>query len=153
MAEIANALGVGPTFTFEGVTYRVGVRDFQVEAEMERHLEAVDLRTIRRHEKDLGPAETQRQLADWRRACSSKTWSYGMPDFVRYYFMTSEGMRKQAYLQLARHNPHMTEDVIDRVEKDSAAWQDMWDRIAQANADPLASGGTPAATPPATMTP
>lgn len=141
MSEIANALGVGPKFEFEGQTYTVGPRDFEVEAEMERVLEEQDYKTIERYAGVLGPAETQRQKTDWRRSVTSKVWSFGSPDFVRYY-MSFPGMCKQAFLQLAKHNPHATEGMIDRVAKDGPKWEELWDKIAQSNADPLTPGST-----------
>ena len=141
MSEVANALGIGPTFDFEGVKYHVGPCDFEVEAEMERFLQQKDLQTVRRFAKDLGPAEYQAQLADWRKSCTAGTWSYGSPDFVRFY-LTPAGIKKSMFLQLAKYNPGITEDVVDRVWDDLDKFKELDALIEVANAGPLGRGST-----------
>lgn len=151
MSEMANVLGVSPSFEFEGRTYKVGPRDFEVEAMMAAELEARSLRAVQRYAGRMGPDEQKAQFDGWRRDVAAGVWDYGSPDFIAFY-LSPNGARKAAYCQLLKHNPgRIDESVMDRVWADAAKWRELNELLAGANADPLTSGPpTPNSTPSST---
>jgi|AGTN01.1.fsa_nt_gi hypothetical protein len=136
MSEAAAALGTPFEFVYDGVTLKVGPRDLDVETAMSRTLASRDFDTIRRFADKLTKEEYAQQISDWRRTVSTGVWDYGSPEFVRFYNTTAEGLKISAFLQLKKHNPSLSRELIDRVWDDDNAWLELVEKLAAANADP-----------------
>lgn len=141
MSEMAATLGVPLAFEFEGVEYKVGQRDFEVETHLVQYLCDRDLETVQRFAHKLSPAEYQAQLSDWRKGVTAGVWSFGSPDFVRFY-VSKPGLLKSAYFQLKKFNPALKESVIDRIWDDDAKWTELMEKMGMANADPTPAAAT-----------
>jgi hypothetical protein len=148
MSTVARSLGKGSLFEFEGKSYTASPWTYDVQAEYEKWLIARSFADLRAAAGELG-AEYEDERAALRRDVNAGVYEFGS-DLVRRSVLSGRGVKKLLYLCLAyahRHEPgRVTEALVDRLEKDPAAWpvavQAMWD----ANADP---SPPPAGEPPA----
>ncbi len=143
MAGVADTLGVGPEFVFEGKTYRVAPRTFEHEALFEHRVKAWALDDIRRAE--LTPIEYKMMMDGWRHDCASGTYTFGMPVSVAAMF-SPRGQKHLVFLALNQYTPSVDMHLVDRLWADDNKWAELVDILGALN-DPNRARPQSAASP------
>jgi hypothetical protein len=124
-------------FVFEGRTYLIGRRNFEVEELFRRYLERNALSVIQRHAEALSAPDYQLHMDAWRRDCAAEIF-----DFEGYHAlmagMSRPGQKELAYLTLGTFNKTagVNRALIERLWSDKAKWAEFQTIQGAVNADP-----------------
>lgn len=101
MSSNTRLAGLPVAFEWEGRSYPLGHRDFNLELAFQSHMEERAARKIEQHRGTLGEAWYQNQLAIWQRNCTAN--AYEMETAETYaYLWTKEGSGEYAWLKLQK---------------------------------------------------
>lgn len=138
MSEIAATLGIGHEFTFEGKTYKIAPRDFEIEGYFEVWLEDQALLKLQRHRERFSPAEYGIQLDGWRHDCAANIYAFG--GLVAWKALCSEpGQKYMALMQIQKASGGskvVIQELIDRIWDDPEALKEFKAVQERADADP-----------------
>jgi hypothetical protein len=141
MSEIAACLALPVPWEFNGQTYKVAGRDFEVEGLFEVWVEGQALAAILRHEKTLGPAGVALQMDGWRRECAGQVYHWDGLECWQAR-VSLPGRKHLAALQLTKGSGGSLEEnrgVVEEAFADAAeggARQTLEAAIERANSDP-----------------
>lgn len=128
MGETAAVLNVPEEFAFNGKSYRLGRRDFFVEAQFERFCARAALEFLKAQKPDLEPLEYAQAMERWEVAGGTFAFSFGGGRCLMTLF-SAEGQREMAFLRLARANPDDRTITRDLVKKLAEEYPDRWDEL------------------------
>jgi hypothetical protein len=132
----AAAAGIPATFDFGGRTLEVSPRTLRCELHFANWAEAEGLRALKRHRRDLGEEEYQRQMDAWRRDCGAHLYDFGSP-LCHAALFTRAGLKKMLLLKIqaaeAQHaGAHgangaapADEHLLDRIAADREKWDEL----------------------------
>jgi hypothetical protein len=129
---MAEVLGVGPEFVFQGKTYRIHPRTFEHEALFQQKVKQWALEEIQRFERIMSPLQYKLQNDGWRHDCASRLYEFEMP-ICQMATVSEPGAKYLAYLALAQGDKTVTPQLVDEVWKDSAKWNELNEKMTGLN--------------------
>jgi hypothetical protein len=137
MGETADALGLGPTFEFEGTTYTLSPWTYAVQAQFERYLEAQAVAAVKR--MDLPDDERRDLLKDVYRDIAAGSYSFGS-ELVAQALRSLKHLKHLFLLALKVHHPGVTKDLVERMFERQL--EELLQKMTSANADPTPGPAT-----------
>ena len=144
MGEVAKALGVGPTLTYQGKAYRLSPMTFETQAFFEVWLEKRAFEGAKRAAKHLPAADAERLLTQVTRDVAAGVYSFGGP-VSRDASQSVPGIKYLVYLCLLKEHPDVTEDLVDKILDEQM--EEALETFSRANADPNPKAPDPATGP------
>lgn len=114
MAELAQALGVGPEFVYEGKAYRLKPLTLVHYAMFESWLERQAWEALKRARPTLSAQEHEDALSRVTKDIASGAYGYGGDAFAKAVHSLA-GMKRLALLSLRDEHPEVGEEFVDRL--------------------------------------
>lgn len=114
MAQLAQALGIGPEFTFEGTVYRLKPLTPVHLAMFETWLERQAWEALKRAAPALSAQEFEDGLARIAKDIATGVYGCGGEAFARAAGSLS-GVKRLALLSLRDNHPEADEELVDRI--------------------------------------
>src|ERR1700722_6055517 len=153
MSETAKALGLGQSFKFEGVDYKIAAPEYEYTGEFELWLENRALDKIERQRgkipEDIYRARHEAMVA----RVGSGVFERGQPEHQKA-MESYEGLKEFMWILMRPVNPGIKRDVVEKMFQ--VAYQDMMARVALAIAEanpPKAQAATSDSPPSAPSSP
>jgi hypothetical protein len=156
--DTADGLGLPVNFEFEGKTWQVAPRDFELEGMFSRWVANEALQAVLAHADGVPGHVVQVLLDGWRNDKAARVYDY--TGWVCAQALASdEGKKQMAVLQLCKLNKLASRALVDRVWKDKARREQLLLKMAEASGEleaPRPNGeqeGQPASPPSAATAP
>lgn len=148
MSSIAAALGVGPTFDYQGTAYRLSPWTYKIQAEFERYLEDQALRTVKRMRPYCNDVEYRDLLSAVSRDIASGYYNFG-GEAVNRAMGTITHLKTLLLLCLKPNHPTISPEIVDGIVQEKL--DEVMAKMSEANADPnrTAPAETASSLPPA----
>jgi len=138
MGDTAKALGLGSTFEFDGVKYRLGAMDGEVMAVFEQWLEGRAREALKRSQRKTPPDEYQELQSALNADIAAGVYSFGSRVCAKALANTP-GQKQMIFLLLKRGKQDDPETLIDHALVDriyEKAFSEVMALIEADNSDP-----------------
>lgn len=136
MGQMSQALALGALFEYQGQTYRVSPWTYRIMGDFELYLQNVAIKNCRRLRPILTEQEYEDLVHKTKKDLDIGTYTFGNPA-VQEALQSAVHLRQLLLLCLQKNHPELKMEWIDKIaEEDTDKFQELMDKMNEANADP-----------------